>query len=169
MQKIGEHLDSGDDTSICAAPLTSPLQFLPWWGCEISWTPAWLPWLSEARSAGTGPCLSGRVRRPALTVWPSVGTISVPLRFTPVPGTVPRTPPLPDLQSLCPNLETGRCHHPNSALPLNLEHQIPINSLPTFVSFSSDGGGSGGSSSLSALGSVKSVRCLRRAPLSVLL
>lgn len=29
MQKIGEHLDSRDDTSICAAPVTDALQFLP--------------------------------------------------------------------------------------------------------------------------------------------
>lgn len=163
MQKIGEHLDSGDDTSICAAPLTSPLQFLPGVG---------------VRSAGHLPgCLAERGLQRwdrALPVSPSppsrtrtlasVGPISVRLRFTPVPGTVPRTP---DLQSLCPNLETGQCHRPNSALPLNLEHQIPINSLPTFVSFlSGGGGGSGGSSSLSALGSVKSARCL---PLPVLL
>jgi len=29
MQKIGEHLDSRDDTSICAAPVTGALQLLP--------------------------------------------------------------------------------------------------------------------------------------------
>lgn len=113
MQKIGEHLDSGDDTSICAAPLTSPLQFLPGGG---------------VRSAGHLPgCLAERGPQRwdrALPVSPSppsrthslasAGPISVRLRFTPVPGTVPR---IPDLQSLCPNLETGQCRHPQRSSP----------------------------------------------------
>lgn len=53
MQKIGEHLDSRDDTSICAAPVTGALQFLPCGGVRSA---GHLPRsLAEAWGMGTGP------------------------------------------------------------------------------------------------------------------
>lgn len=69
MQKIGEHLDSGDDTSICAALVTGALQFLPCGGVRSA---GHLPGcLAEACSTGdwalelkAWPCLSAQVPVP---------------------------------------------------------------------------------------------------------
>lgn len=56
MQKIGEHLDSGDDTSICATPVTSALQFLPCGGVRSA---GHLPsFLAEAWGTGMGLSLT---------------------------------------------------------------------------------------------------------------
>lgn len=122
MQKIGEHLDSGDDTSICAAPVTSPLQFLPCGGVRSA---GHLPsCLAEARSAGTRPWN----RRPGLACQPKSLSHS-PSLASQVLITVPlvslrcqkqqslaRCPRPP---ALYPILKSGRHRHPNSALPLN--------------------------------------------------
>lgn len=53
MQKIGEHLHSGDDTSICAAPVTGALQFSLCGGVRsVGRLPSSL---AEGRSTGTRP------------------------------------------------------------------------------------------------------------------
>lgn len=85
MQKIGEHLDSGDDTSICAAPVTGALQFLPCGGVRSA---GHLPsCLAEAWSTGTGPWnwrpgLACQPKSPSLSPSPSLASqvlIRVPL------------------------------------------------------------------------------------------
>lgn len=85
MQKIGEHLDSRDDTSICAALVTGALQFLPCGGVRSA---GHLPsCLAEAWSTGTGPWnwRSGLAWQPkSLSLGPSPGLASQVLITVPL-------------------------------------------------------------------------------------
>lgn len=147
MQKIGEHLDSGDDTSICAAPVTSTLQFLPCGGVRSA---GHLPsCLAEAWSTGTWP-LNWRPG-PA---GPHHSTLS----FTPPPGAVPRMMRLTSISLSNPHVKAAPSSQKQSFLE---QHQIPVNSVPVFVPVLD-------ATSISAPSSVNSARCLRCSLLSVL-
>lgn len=164
MQKIGEHLDSGDDTSICAAPVTSPLQFLPCGGVRPT---GHLPsCLAEARSTGTGPWnrRPGLACQPeSLSLSPSLASqvlITAPLVSLTLPGTVPRMMPLTPISLSNPRVRVAPSSQQRTSLQ---QHQIPINGLPAFVPCLA------AAASMSASSSVKSARCLCCATLSVLL
>lgn len=79
MQKIGEHLDSGDDTSICAAPVTGALQFLPCGGVRSAGhLPGCFGWSLEH-----GDWALEMKARPCLSAWspcPSALNLALPLR-----------------------------------------------------------------------------------------
>lgn len=142
MQKIGEHLDSGDDTSICAALVTGALQFLPCGGVRSA---GHLPsCLAEARSHGdwalemkAWPRLSAQVPVPQPRPWPGLsGPHHSSPSFTPVPGTVPRLMPLTPISPSNPQLEINAA--PSSQQQSSLEwHQNPHQQLASLCSSSS--------------------------------
>lgn len=123
MQKIGEHLDSGDDTSICAAPVTGALRFLPCGGVRSA---GHLPsCLAEAWSMGPRPgnWRPGLACQPkSLSLSPSPGLasqvlITVPQVSLPCQAHSHARCPLPLL--LQPNLKLLQRHHLSCNLPFN--------------------------------------------------
>ena len=141
MQKIGEHLDSGDDTSICAAPVTGALQFLPCGGVRSA---GHLPsCLAEAWSTGTGPWnwRPGLACQPkSLSLSPSPSLASQVLITVPLVSLLRQNSPLldaPDPYFSIQSSAASQCSCstiiPTAVFPSLEQHQIPINSLPAFV------------------------------------
>ena len=100
MQKIGEHLDSGDDTSICAAPLTGgALRLLPCGGVGSAGPRP--SCLAEAWSKGGGGVLELKQESlsSASLVLITVPLVSPPARNYPSPPAPCPLTPISSIQS----------------------------------------------------------------------